>query len=346
VSFHCQPYHSVAGRDGEECEPHTSIFHDFHALAISLSSASILRTASNMAVHICTPEYVEGRKAQKPTSNQATSIKIKIPPCSNEPTPSSSASTLYLPPLQLPDMPTEYKHSPRSETTPFAIVVNDEPQQILTSNTLAAPSPSFTAADAVLDDLHKIQSCLNDLPEDLLAIISSFDHRLSAIEKVLAAYLSDRSALPMGTGFPAVPVGSVLSPAPASVSPNALKKTSLSTDPSSEGTTAVTIQSDPPATTSPATITNTEQDEPETTSYMKTRSTRITRTVTRTTTVPALRPTGIISNGNGTLPAVNGTGSSFMAPAPWTMPYLGSGFSSIVTVASTVEVNIAATPTI
>jgi hypothetical protein len=75
---------------------------------------------------------------------------------------------------------------------------------------------------------------------------------------------------------------------------------------------------------------------------MKTRSTRITRTVTRTTTVPALRPTGII-NSNGTVPAVDGTGSSFMAPAPWTMPYLGSGFSSIVTVASTVEVDIAAT---
>jgi hypothetical protein len=239
-----------------------------------------------------------------------------------------------------------HKHSPRSEITSSDIVVNDEPLQILTSTTLAAPLPSFTAADAVLDDLHRIQSGLNDLPEDLLAIISSFDHRLSEIEKVLAAYLSDRPALPMGTSFPAGPIGPVLSPAPASVPPNAPEETSLPTDPSSEliGTITATTQSDPPATTFPATIANTEQDEqdePATTS----RTTRITRTVTRTTTVPALRPTGII-NSNGTLPAVNGTGSIFVPPAPWTMPYLASGFSSIVTVASTVEVDVAATPTI
>jgi hypothetical protein len=137
-----------------------------------------------------------------------------------------------------------HKHSPRSETSPSAIVVNDEPQQVLTSTTLAACSPSFTAADAVLDDLHKIQSGLNDLPEDLLAIISSFDHRLSEIEKVLAAYPSDRPALPVGTSFPAGPIGPVFSP--ASTSPNAPEETSLQPNPSSELLGTIT-QSDPPA---------------------------------------------------------------------------------------------------
>ncbi|KAM0695299.1 hypothetical protein Q7P36_005658 [Cladosporium allicinum] len=238
-----------------------------------------------------------------------------------------------------------HKHSPRSETTSSAVVAIEEPQQILTSSTLAAPSPSFTAADAVLEDLYTIQSGLNDLPEDLLAIISDLEHRLAEIEKFLAGYLDNGPALPTNTRFPAGPIGPVLSPAPSAASPTAPEETSLPVDPSSEllGTITVTIQSDPPATTFPATAT--AAAESDTTSFMKTRSTRITRTLTRTTTVPALRPTGII-NSNGTLPVVNGTGSSFVPPAPWTIPYLASGFSSIVTVASTVEVDVAATPTI
>ena len=113
MSFHCPPYHSVAGRGHEECEPRTSIFHVGHALAISLSSASILRTASNMAVHICRPKHGEGRQAQKHTIDQTSSIKIKITikikisPCSNEPTPLPFASIPSSPPLQLPAMPIE-----------------------------------------------------------------------------------------------------------------------------------------------------------------------------------------------------------------------------------------------
>jgi hypothetical protein len=106
MSFHYQPYHSVAGRGREECGLRTSTSHHRHALAISLS-ASILSTASNMAVHITTPKDVEGKQAQKQTINRATLIKTKIPSCSNEPTPSCSASTPCSPPLQLPDMPTE-----------------------------------------------------------------------------------------------------------------------------------------------------------------------------------------------------------------------------------------------
>jgi hypothetical protein len=236
-----------------------------------------------------------------------------------------------------------HKHSPRSETTSSAVVAIEESQQILTSTTLAAPSPSFTAADAVLEDLHTIQSGLNDLPEDLLAIISDLEHRLAEIEKFLAGYLDNGPALPTSTSFPAGPIGPVLSPAPSAASPTAPEVTSLPVDSSSEllGTITVTIQSNPPATAFPATTAAAESD---TTSFMKTRSTRITRTLTRTTTVPALRPTGII-NSNGTLPVVNGTDSSFVPPAPWTMPYLASGFSSIVTVASTVELDVAATPT-
>jgi hypothetical protein len=222
----------------------------------------------------------------------------------------------------------KHRHAPRSEATSSAVVVNNEPQQILTS-TLAAPSPSSTAADAVLDDLYKIQTGLNDLPEDLLAIISDLEHRLSKIEKFLAGYL-DGPAMP--TGSPSGPIGPVLSPAPepAPTSPTAPEETSSEL----MGTITVTIHSDPPATTSPPTITTATEQE-TTTSPMITRSTRITRTIARITTVPAPRPTGFINN-NGTLPVVNGTGSAFVAPAPWTKPYLASGFSSIVTVASTV----------
>lgn len=232
-----------------------------------------------------------------------------------------------------------HKHSPRSGTTSSAIVVIDG--QILTSTTLAVPSPSTTAADAVLDDLHKIQTGLTDLPEDLLAIISDLERRLAEIEKFLAGYLDNGPAPP--TGPPVGPVGPVLSPAPAS--PTAPEETSFPVVSPSEilGTVTVTVQSELPATTTA---------KPESTSYTVTHSTRITRTLTRVTTVPAPRPTGITSN-NDNLPAVNGTGSSFVPPAPWTQPYLASGLFSIVTVASTVveadlpsgAVEMTATPT-
>jgi hypothetical protein len=231
----------------------------------------------------------------------------------------------------------KHRHAPRSEITSSAIAVNDEvePQQILTSTTLAAPSPSFT--DAVLDDLHNIQTGLNDLPEDLLAIISDLEHRLSEIEKFLAGYLDNSPAPPTSTNFPAGPIGPVLPPAPPAPT------SSTAPEVTSSGTITVTIKSDhPPATTSPPTtiITSSSSAKQGTTkSHMITRSTRITRMITRVTTVPAPRPTGIIAgNGNnGTLAAVNGTGSGFVAPAPWTRPYLASGFSSIVMGASSVE---------
>jgi hypothetical protein len=235
----------------------------------------------------------------------------------------------------------KHRHAPRSEITSSAIAVDDkvEPQQLLTSTTLAAPSPSFTAADAVLDDLHNIQTGLNDLPEDLLAIISDLEHRLSDIEKFLAGYLENSPELP--TGSPVGPIGPVLSPAPPPApvsSPTAPKPTS--SEPT--GTITVTIQSDhPPATTSPPPIitSSTSAEQGTTISHMITRSTRITRTITGVTTVRAPLPTGIIvGNGNnGTLAAVNGTGSGFAAPAPWTRPYLASGFSSVVMGASSVE---------
>lgn len=219
-----------------------------------------------------------------------------------------------------------HRHAPRSEVTSTAIVVDDEPQQIPTSSTLGAPG------DAVLDDILKIQTGLNDLPEDLLAIISSLEHRLSEIENVLAGYV-DEPALPTSTDSPVGPVGPVLAPAPpAPASPNAPEENLLPTDPSSElpSTVTVTVSTDSPATTSLIATT-----EPETTSYMKTRSTRITRTLTLVTTIPAPLATGIINN-NDTLPAVNGT-SSFEPPAPWTRPYLVSGFTSSVRASSTVE---------
>jgi hypothetical protein len=233
----------------------------------------------------------------------------------------------------------KHRHAPRAATTSSAIVVNSEPQDILTS-TLAAPSPSSTSADAVINDIHEIQSGLNDLPEDLLAIISDLEHRLAEIEKFLAGYLDNGTALPTSTSFPAGPIGPVLSsaPEPVSTSPTAPEETSSELI----GTITVTIHSDPPATTSPPTTTTIA--EPESTSYTKTRSTRITRTVTRVTTVPAQRPTGITVSNNGTVLAVNGTGS-FVAPAPWTTkPYLASGFSEIVTLASTVGADVTATP--
>ena len=214
-----------------------------------------------------------------------------------------------------------HRHAPRSETTSSAIVANDEPQQI-PSSTLDAPSPSFTASDAVLDDIVKIQSGLNDLPEDLLAIISSLEHRLAEIEKVLAGYL-DSPAMPTSTNFPnpVGPIGPVLSPAPPA------EETSPPTDSPLEppSTVTVTIQSDPPATTPPAITT--------TTSFTRTRSTRITRTLTLMTTVPAPLATDI--NGNETLPVVSGT-RSFTPPAPSPRPYLVSSFATSVEVSSAV----------
>lgn len=70
----CQPYHRVAGRGREECGFAPSIFHHFHALAISLSSASILRAASKMALHICRPDT---SKVSTETNHQSSNFHQK-----------------------------------------------------------------------------------------------------------------------------------------------------------------------------------------------------------------------------------------------------------------------------
>lgn len=182
----------------------------------------------------------------------------------------------------------------------------------LTAFTTAdAPLPSFTAGKAVIDDLLKIQTGLNELPEDLLSFILALEERLQEVEKLLSGYTS-------GSDSPVGPVGPVLSPAPPSATQDIPETTSLDTS-TSESTPSATISLCKPlggaGPLRPC-------DGPDITVFPTTRSTRITRTMTLMTTIAPFVPipTGIKSNDS--FPAMNGT--NFTPPALWTKPYITS----------------------
>ena len=180
---------------------------------------------------------------------------------------------------------------------------------VITADT---PEPSLTAGGEVIEDILKINTGLDDLPEDLFNFILSLEQRLEALEKLLSGY-NDGSDSPVG------PVGPVLSPAPSAATQDVLETTSIDTTTSSPIESASSSLCKPLGGAGPLRPCG----EPDVTAFMTTRSTRITQTRTLMTTIaPALPlPTGIRSNDS--FPAMNGT--DFTPPAPWTKPYVVSG---------------------
>jgi len=178
--------------------------------------------------------------------------------------------------------------------------------------TADSSGPSLTAGGEVIDDIMKIQTGLNELPEDLFNFILTLEQRLEALEKLLSGY-NDGSDSPVG------PVGPVLSPAPPAATHDVPDITSVG-----ESTTTLIAS---PASSLCRPLGGAGPLRPcggpdVTASFMTTRSTRITRTMTIMTTIaPVLPfPTGIKSNDS--FPAMNG--SDFPPPAPWTKPYIAS----------------------
>lgn len=211
-----------------------------------------------------------------------------------------------------------HRHAARAElitteisTTVTANFVDSAPANTIISafTTANAPLPSTTAGSAVIDDILKIQTGLNGLPEDMLAFILALEQRLGKLEELLAGYTD-------GSGSPVGPVGPVLSPAPPTIT-QAPEITSIETS-SPTSTRPATSLCRPLGGAGPLRLC----DGPDVTALMTTRSTRITRTMTLMTTIaPALPiPTGTKSNNS--FPAMNG--SDFTPPAPWTKPYLVS----------------------
>jgi hypothetical protein len=132
-----------------------------------------------------------------------------------------------------------HRHAVRAESTAtedFTILTAEPVEIIIPSPVSSAditadiPEPSFTAGGEVIDDILKIQTGINELPEDLFKFILSLEQRLEALEKLLSGY-GDGSDSPVG------PVGPVLPPAPTSTTPNILESTSVDT------TTSTSIQS-------------------------------------------------------------------------------------------------------
>lgn len=124
-----------------------------------------------------------------------------------------------------------HRHAARADS-----IITDDPTTVTAgfiSNTQASPAltafittdaplPSFTAGKAVIDDLLKIQTGLNELPEDLLSFILALEQRLEEVEKLLSGYTS-------GSDSPVGPVGPVLSPAPPPATQDVPETTLLDT---------------------------------------------------------------------------------------------------------------------
>jgi chitinase len=244
-----------------------------------------------------------------------------------------------------------HRHASRADlitTDDYTTVTNDfmataQTGFVTTADTTAnAPSPSFTAGDAVIDDILKTQIGLNELPEGLLSSILALEQRLEEVEKLLSGY--------DGSDPPAGPVGPVLSPAPSPATQDAPEITSPDISTSRVTKSATTSLCKPLGGAGPLRPCG----GPDVTAVLTTRSTRITRTMTLMTTIaPAFSiSTGIGSNHS--FPAMNG--SDFTPPAPWTKPYIAFGAyttssfpshsdgpNSSATLASTAETTIAAT---
>lgn len=186
---------------------------------------------------------------------------------------------------------------------------------ITASTTNGAPLPAFTAGDAVIEDITKIQSGLNELPEDLLSFILALEQRLQEVEKLLSGY-TDGSESPVG------PVGPVLSPAPPAATQDTLDITSTETSTFTPTLSATTSLCRPLGGAGPLRPCG----GPDVTALTTTRSTRITRTMTFMTTIAPTLPLSTGIKSNGSFPAMNG--SDFTPPAPWTKPWIASAFTA------------------
>lgn len=226
-----------------------------------------------------------------------------------------------------------------STTVTADFIATTQASPALTAFTTAdAPLPSFTAGKAVIDDLLKIQTGLNELPEDLLSFILALEQRLQEVEKLLSGYTS-------GSDSPVGPVGPVLSPAPPPATQDAPETTlfDTSTPESTSTQSATTSLCKPLGGAGPLR----PCDGPDVTVFPTTRSTRITRTMTLMTTIAPTLPLSTGIKSNGSFPAING--SDFTPPAPWTKPYIASDAvtvssnpgSSPATLASTAETILA-----
>jgi chitinase len=209
-----------------------------------------------------------------------------------------------------------HRHAARADsitTDDYTTVTNDfmatahATPAVTTAN---APLPSFTAGNAVIDDILKIQTGLDELPEDLLSFILALEQRLEEVEKLLSG-LADGSDSPVG------PVGPVLSPVPPPTTQDDPEITSMSTSRATRS--ATTSLCKPLGGAGPLRPCG----GPDVTALLTTRSTRITRTLTFMTTIAPTLPISTGIGSNHSFPAMNG--SDFTPPAPWTKPYVASG---------------------
>lgn len=211
-------------------------------------------------------------------------------------------------------------------TTGTADFINSAPASpITTADTKAETSPTLTAGSEVVDDILKIQTGLNELPEDLLTFILTLEQRLEALEKLLSSYDD-------GLNSPVGPVGPVLSPEPPAITHNIPASTSTEVSTSSVINSAASSLCRPLGGAGPLRPCG----GPDVSALMTTFSTRITRTMTLMTTIAPVLPLSTGIRSNNSFPAMNGT--DFTPPAPWTKPYVvsaataappSSGYTSI-----------------
>ena len=185
------------------------------------------------------------------------------------------------------------------------------PSTVSADITEESPEPSLTAGGEVIEDILKIHTGLNDLPEDLFNFILSLEQRLEALEKLLSGY-SDGLDSPVG------PVRPVLSPAPSPATQVIPAVTSTDTTTTSSIESATSSLCKPLGGAGPLRPCG----GPDVTAFMTTRSTRITQTRTFMTTVAPAVPLSTGIRSNDSFPAMNGT--NFTPPAPWTKPYIAS----------------------
>jgi chitinase len=213
-----------------------------------------------------------------------------------------------------------HRHAVRAESTAtedFTILTVDPVEITIPSPVSSAditadtPESSLSAGGEVIEDILKINTGLNDLPEDLFNFILSLEQRLEALEKLFSGYNE-------GSDSPVGPVGPVLPPAPTSATQEASDITSV------DATTSAPIRSATSSLCKPLGGVGPLRPcgGPDVSAFTTTHSTRITQTRTFITTVAPALPISTGIRSNDSFPAMNGT--DFMPPAPWTKPYIAS----------------------
>lgn len=197
-----------------------------------------------------------------------------------------------------------HKHAVRADTITTVSLVP-------TITSTEASLPSFTAGNAVIDDVLKIQTGLNELPEDLLSFIVALEQRLAEVEKLLSGYVETPGT---GSDSPVGPVGPVLSPAPPAATEDTTSESSLVVSTSAPAPSSTTSLWKPLGGAGPLRPCG----EPDATAFTTTRSTRVTQTRTYLTTIPPALPLATGIRSNDSIPAVSGT--IFTPPAPWIKP--------------------------